>query len=395
MDRLKKGIKQIGFYDVISPLLFLMTLLPGMTIKLLNRMQKKQLWLVTERRDTASDNAYWFYRYLKEKHPEINSWYVIDKKCREYKNVEPFGNIIQFRSIKHWIYYLASDKKISSQKASNPAPALFYILHIYFNWFNNRIYLKHGIIKDNASWWHFDNTKYSKIICGAKKEYEYIRESFGYPEESVVYTGLARFDNLHGNKVKKNQILVMPSWRNWLGGDRNVFAEKVDFKRTAYYKAWDGLLNNQELVELLDENDLMIMFYPHHNMWGFIDDFNIKNGRIQIARNVNIQELLKESALLVTDFSSVFMDFAYMRKPMVFYQFDREDYRKRQYRQGYFDYEKDGFGGVSINEQGVIDKIKYYIERDFEAEKKYTKRMKDFFPLYDTHNCKRIYEAIK
>ena len=32
----------------------------------------RELWLVCERGNDAQDNGYWFYRYLKEKHPEIN-----------------------------------------------------------------------------------------------------------------------------------------------------------------------------------------------------------------------------------------------------------------------------------------------------------------------------------
>ena len=37
----------------------------------------RELWLVCERGNDARDNGYWFYRYLKEKHPEINARYVI------------------------------------------------------------------------------------------------------------------------------------------------------------------------------------------------------------------------------------------------------------------------------------------------------------------------------
>ena len=36
----------------------------------------RELWLVCERGNDARDNGYWFYRYLKEKHPEINARYV-------------------------------------------------------------------------------------------------------------------------------------------------------------------------------------------------------------------------------------------------------------------------------------------------------------------------------
>ena len=38
----------------------------------------RELWLVCERGNDARDNGYWFYRYLKEEHPEINARYVIE-----------------------------------------------------------------------------------------------------------------------------------------------------------------------------------------------------------------------------------------------------------------------------------------------------------------------------
>ena len=59
-------------------------------------------------------------------------------------------------------------------------------------------------------------------------------------------------------------------------------------------------------------------------MQRFLDEFTTCSERIIIAdwKKYDVQGLLKESALLITDLSSVFMDFAYMRKPMIYYQFD-------------------------------------------------------------------------
>ena len=395
LNKIRANIKYISFKDVLSVFIFLLVLIPSLLFKLINKLFKRQIWIVTERENTASDNGYHFYKYLKQNHPEINSYYIINKKCKEYKNVEKFGNIIQFGSFKHWIYYIVSDKKISSQKASNPAPALFYVLHIYLNLFNNRVYLKHGIIKDDADWWYYKNTKYSKIICGAKKEYDFIKENFGYPENNVVYTGLARFDNLHDNKVDKNQILVIPTWRSWLGRKTNCLKKKEEFTSTNYYKSWNEFLNNKELIKYLEDNDLKMIFYPHINMKKFIDSFKIKSKNIIIINDeVDIQKLLKDSALMITDFSSVYMDFAYMKKPIIYYQFDKEEYRKNQYNEGYFVYERDGFGDVLVDSEDVIKKMIYYIENNYKIEKKYYEKMDNFFELNDNKNCERIYKSI-
>ena len=61
---------------------------------------------------------------------------------------------------------------------------------------------------------------------------------------------------------------------------------------------------------------------------------------------IDIQNLLKDSALMITDYSSVFMDFAYMEKPEIYFQFDEDQFRSTHYAKGYFDYKKDEIIGL-------------------------------------------------
>lgn len=52
---------------------------------------------------------------------------------------------------------------------------------------------------------------------------------------------------------------------------------------------------------------------------------------------------------MVTDYSSVAFDFAYMKKSLVYAQFDREAFFEGQtYDEGYFNYETDGFGPYAM-----------------------------------------------
>ena len=98
---------------------------------------------------------------------------------------------------------------------------------------------------------------------------------------------------------------------------------------------------------------------------------------------------------MVTDYSSVQIDFAYMKKPLAYFQFDYERFCKSHYGKGYFDYTDDGFGPVFGDENGLMDYIEKMAERSFENTEPYITRHKEFFDLYDTDNCKRNYEAIK
>ena len=108
----------------------------------------------------------------------------------------------------------------------------------------------------------------------------------------------------------------------------------------------------------------------------------------------DVQMLLKESKFLVTDYSSVCFDFAYMHKPVVYFQFDQDLFFAKHYARGYFSYHEMGFGPVVDNVADVVDTVIQSGKCGFSPSDEYLKRMMDFYPLYDSNNCERIYETI-
>lgn len=362
--------------------------------------KRKDLWLICEREDEARDNGYWLFKHIRENYPNEDVVYAINKNSKDYKKIKDLGEIIEYGSYKHWVYYLTANKNISTQKSGKPNAAVCYVLEVYGILRNKRIFLQHGITKDNIPLFYYKNTKMRLFICGAKKEYEYLKKVYGYPEGYLQYIGFARFDSLHNLKIKKEQILVMPTWRNWIGvhtTKSKLYDDVSKFENTEYFKKWSEFLNDKEIINNLEKNNLKIIFYPHANMQKYINKFISKSKNIIIADNkkYDVQTLLKESSLLITDYSSVFMDFGYMRKPIIYYQFDKNKYRSGHLKEGYFKYERDGFGLVAENLKMVKIKLFDYIENNFEIENEYLKREKEFFELYDTENCKRNYLAIK
>ena len=144
-----------------------------------------------------------------------------------------------------------------------------------------------------------------------------------------------------------------------------------------------------------EKNNYIVYFYPHQHVQKYIHLFRTKSKNIKIVdnRHKDIQDLLKESKVLITDYSSVFMDFAYMNKPVIFYQFDIDEYRQKQLQEGYFNYERDGFGPVIYTEKELNKSLFRILEKGL--EKKYISRNKSFFELKDQKNCERIYNAIR
>jgi len=132
-------------------------------------------------------------------------------------------------------------------------------------------------------------------------------------------------------------------------------------------------------------------------MQKFLHTFKSKSENIKIVDNKekDIQYLLKSSALLVTDYSSVFMDFGYMNKPVLYYQFDESEFREKHLQKGYFDYREDGFGEVIIDKDILVKKIISMVNNHYKDSKIYEKRRLNFFEFRDDNNCKRIYNKIK
>lgn len=396
MKKIFSKIKYIKLQDILGIFLFLITFIPAGLYKLYLKISKQEMWLICEQKNTARDNGYFFYIYMCQNHPEIKCLYAINKKSKYYNKVKEYGKIISWGSIEHYFYYLSSTKNISAHKDGNPNQLLFTILHIYLNLYNNRIFLQHGIIKDDIPMFYYKNTKFKGFICGAKKEYDYVCFKYGYPKGSVVYSGLARFDSLVDKSQNRKLIAIIPTWRNWLGRDTNILAKQISFEETEYYKRWNGLLNSKEFNDLIENNNIEVIFYPHIQMQKYIKYFNKSSKNIKIIdiNNLDIQDLLKQASLLITDYSSVYFDFAYMNKPTIYYQFDYNEYREKQLQEGYFDYQQDGFGPICQNEYDIIKNVGSYIKNDFKQKEKYISRHNIFFEKKDNKNCERIYEFI-
>ena len=352
----------------------------------------RHLWLVSERGIDARDNGYWFFRYLREKQPQVNACFVIDRSSPDYGKVAQLGDTVAYRSLRHYLMYLAADMLISThvQPASPDLMTYYHLRQIGIHPRGKQIFLQHGIIKDEMRWMHYPQLRVDFFASGGKMEYDFLASQFGHPEGVVQYTGLCRYDNLtHGNQPS-NEILVMPTWRssNYPQGDQ--------FYETPFYRHYQSLLENPRLLKLLEERNLKLIFYPHIELQKELDKFKSPSERIILAgwRDYDVQTLLMRCNLLITDYSSVYFDVGYMEKPIIYYQFDYEEFRKLSYQEGYFSYEEHGFGPVVKTEEALMDAMLMSAQNDFRMEKKYHDRLDAFFPMRDEKNCERTFQAL-
>ena len=395
MGGLKERFEMVKPRDILAGFTFLAAIPQAWLL----RRKRPDLWLICEDENEARDNGFWLYRYIRRAHPEQDCVYAINPSSVDYARVKELGEVIPYGGYKHWVYYLAAHKNISSQKGGKPNAAVCYVLEVFGLLKNKRAFLQHGITVNDVPWLHYDNTKMGLFVCGAKKEYECVRDTFGYPANAVQYLGFARFDGLHDLQVIPDQILVMPTWREWIAtptSKSQTLDDMSDFTSTEYFQRWNEFLNSPQIAALLEKYRMQMVFYPHRNMQKYLGQFSTASDRIVIAdwKRYDVQELLKSSAFLITDYSSIFMDFAYMRKPMLYYQFDEAKFRQGQYGQGYFSYRDDGFGPFCETLEEVTGVLESYMAKGLCSDPVYRRREEEFFPLWDTENCRRNYEAI-
>ena len=364
------------------------------------KRSRKGLWIVSEDAFEARDNGYWFFRYVREHHPDQPCVYAIHRSSPDFGKVAALGETVEYGSLKHWILYLASAVQISSQKSGDPNAEVFYFLQVYGLLKNRRLFLQHGVIKDDMGWLHYPETRIRRFLCGAFPEYEYIKSVYEYPEGYVRYTGLCRFDGLHHPKTDPQLILIMPTWRNWLDVRKDKLKSlegKNDPADSEFFVKWRELLKDDALRVLADEYHVRFLFYPHRNMQQYLDLFpkGLPHVEICAREDYDVQDLLTRAALLLTDYSSVFFDMVYMKKPVIFYQFDYETFRKGQYPEGYFSYADNPFGKSCRSKEEVFVLLREAIENGCRVSEDFLKAHAEYFPLYDEENCRRACETAK
>lgn len=355
--------------------------------------RNKKIWLVGERPDQAQDNGYLFFKYLRENHPERRAYYVIKRNSHQYDRVAQLGNVVIYRSLKHWLMYFGCEAVISAHiRSLLPSDNWHYkkmaVTHKQKN--KKQVFLQHGVISANIPSLYRNKTNVDLFICGAKPEFDYVRDNYHYPNGVVKYTGLARYDCLHDFTVKK-QILIMPTWRTWL------VKPGYNLARSEYMYEWNKVITDRELIDAAKQKGYRIIVYPHPVLQFARDLFESVDENVIIAseKEYDIQALLRESALLITDYSSVHFDFAYMRKPVFYFQFDRDWYSVDHYQKSYFNHKKHGFGKVADTAPGLVRNVIEAFDNGVRLSEKHNKRINRFFPLYDRKNCERIYNEIE
>ena len=165
------------------------------------------------------------------------------------------------------------------------------------------------------------------------------------------------------------------------------------FISTEYFNFYNNLINDKILLSVMKKYDYKGTLCLHPYFKSQWTDFS-QNEIFNVIEKCDYQNLFIKSSLLITDYSSIFFDFGYLRKPIIYAHFDYKDYRKNHFQKGYFDYNKDGFGPICKDIKCTINEIILQIKRNCVLKAKYLYRIKKFFFFSDENNNERIFEEI-
>ena len=381
-DHLSSRIKELSAFGIYK--------LFGRFIK------KKHIWLVYEKFCiTAQENGFYFFEYCM-KNQKNHVYFILDKASPQWDYMQRYRkNIIPALSFRHILYLLTADLLISPdgkhhayawKPMPNPITRELNRQKLYF--------LQHGVLALKNVDHLFSVTSSSSVdYFTASSEFEknIIIKHMGYSPDKVPVTGLARWDGLHDTSDPTQPvILLMPTWRSWLEGQTDEI-----FRKSSYYQHYTALLNDQDFHSYLKTHNLKLLFYIHPKLQEFIGTFHSEDSQIELYSfdSIPLNQLLMRCSMMITDYSSACWDVYYQGKPVLFYQFDVDDYNRTN--GSYLNMEKDLFGDRCTEQEDLVHLIKDYAENGFQEKQKYAEMRKKYFAYIDHNNCQRTYEYIK
>ena len=363
------------------------------------RKPMKENWVFCESffGKNYSDSPKYIYEYIAKNYPgKFRFVWVIDKKNTKI----PYRHTKVRRFSFRYSYYLARSK--------------YYV----FNgrqpeWIKKRkgnVFLQtwHGTplkklvfdLEDiNSATPRYKNQTYKQsrawdyLIAANQYSSDVFRRCFMY-NKTMLETGYPRNDILHDDnkdeiaaQVKeklgipkdKKTILYAPTWRD------DEFYTKGRYKFTLK-------LDLQLLREKLGD-EYVIILRTHYFIADALDVTGLEGFAYNLSKYDDISELYLISDILITDYSSVFFDYANLKRPMLFFTYDLEKYRD-VLRGFYIDIEEELPGPLLYTTEEIITAINHIDKLEQEYQDKYIKFYDKYCAWEDGHASRKVAEEV-
>lgn len=219
------------------------------------------------------------------------------------------------------------------------------------------------------------------------------RRAFSY-EGNILKTGYPRNDILHhpdkealAMQIKKELrlpedkkvILYAPTWRDdeYYGPGMYKFSLKLDLCRM-----------REELG-----NEYVVILRTHYFIADALDLSGFEGFAYNVSKYDDVARLYLVSDVLITDYSSVFFDYANLRRPMLFFTYDLEKYRGIL-RGFYIDVEQELPGPMLFCTEEIIDAIHNLRAIQENYEERYKKFCDKYCAWEDGQAARRVVDAV-
>lgn len=359
-------------------------------------------WVLIDRIENANDSAEFLFRYLRQDQRSVNAWFIIRKGSTDYRRLraEGYKRLVPYGSLR-WKLLMLNCRHLISSHADVPIMRPEAITRLRPpEW--RFAFLQHGVTKSDLSRW-LNPKDLDLIVTSTPAEHESIvgeGSPYRYTERETKLTGLPRFDPLRraGELVRpesRDLILLAPTWRGWLDASAPGAAE---FLQTDFGVNWLGLARDERLKKLADAHGLRVALLLHPNLQPLSPHLDLPDD-IDVLRydGQDVRTMFARARVLVTDYSSVAFDAAYIERPVVYFQFDRARVWSGEHvgRPGYFDYERDGFGPTAETLEEVVPAIIDTVELGPHPRPEYAARIAETFPSRDGRCAERTFRAIR
>ena len=363
-------------------------------------MKKRRIWITFDKLYKAGDNGEYMFRYCRDRQEEIDCYYVINKDAIDRRRLEKLypGRILYANTWKTRLIALHAEVVLATHAGASTYLGFPGKLHKYFKdlYQSDNICIQHGLSIQKIA--HFQNRLYANTklyCCASPYEVQNISHPvYGYEPQMLKLTGLARYDGLK-NKEQK-QILITPTWRKNAVQTKGVGmtnSHNDHFKEMPYFRIYNALINDPKLIECAREMGYKIIFLLHPAMSAQMEDYD-QNGFVQIlpaTGDMSYEKILTESSLMVTDYSGVQFDFAYQRKPLLYYH---PAELPPHYTEGGLIYDTMGVGPICTTHEEIISALCEYMREGCQMKEEYRERADRFFAYDDFHSAERIWQAV-
>jgi glycosyltransferase involved in cell wall biosynthesis len=368
-------------------------------------LSQRRIWLFIDRGYDIGNNAEALFRYCVTQNDGIEKYYVIPSE--DFRDRFAGLPCVVIGSDEYKLFCVFAEKFISSylfgggltynygversdKELWEDTQNFKKLTRCFFR--GDIIHVQHGVIMQDISYYLVKFEENIRVLLSTcQKEYDYIKNELSRAIDPNVLrlTGLPRLDDLE--RVKNNPksekiILFAPSF------DWNYFQETKyipEYKYSAHYKYLQSILSSCELLDLLETNGYKLYFKPHYLVIPMLCDFKMDSRVKVITNEINRYDLYAMCDLMISDYSGIAWDFAYLKKPVVYTHFTEP-----KYDEVYFSYENDGFGEICRTIEDLVGTLREYIVNGCQMSDKYLSRVDSFYSIQDGHNCERIYNEL-